>query len=717
MAVLTRILAAALLACAMPAQEPAPPPAEVETRTLEETVALLQDEQAREDLVRRLQALIAARRAAEPPPKSGPLAGLAALFADISGRIGDAAVTLVDQVRGIPDRLAELGELLGEPERRDRLVAATLRVAASVFAALAAFLAIAILLRRPVARLMTDAGARPDPWRLTLRLGLRLLPILPQLGVGFAVASLLVRYEGARAVAGALLFAMALHRAATAVIELLVDRNGPQFRLLPVTDEHAAALGRRLRRIAATAIWGGALLASARALAAGPELQGTLANLYGLVLLVLGIWLVLAERGPVREGLQGWLAQEPVEGGRPSRVRHVIAAVAGFWWPLAILYLLGVYTVWAGGVPGGLGFVLRATLWSVLAIAAGLVAGLLLRWLLRRLRHWAERASVRLPGLADELAPYFTGVRIVLDLAITVLVAGFVLQSWGAGGLELLGSEPMRALAAAAADVLLILLLAAVTIDVATVLARRALERRQYQGRGNNRMRTLIPLARVAIQVTVSVIAGIMILGALGIEIGPLLAGVGIVGLALGFGAQTLVKDLITGAFLLMEDALAVGDICNIEGTGGVVEAISLRSVRLRDLQGVVHTIPFSSVNRVSNLTMDYSCWLVEAGVAYHEDVDQVIDVLRRLGDELRQDPVFGPEMLEPIEIIGLDRFEDSAVIVRARFKTRAASQWKVGREFNRRMKREFDRIGIEIPFPYRTIVFQNPEQAQLPKT
>jgi len=206
-----------------------------------------------------------------------------------------------------------------------------------------------------------------------------------------------------------------------------------------------------------------------------------------------------------------------------------------------------------------------------------------------------------------------------------------------------------------------------------------------------------------------------MVLGQLGMEIGPILAGVGVLGLAIGFGAQTLVKDVITGFFMLLEDTFSVGDVIQVNNTGGVVEAISIRTIRLRDVSGNVHTIPYSSVSTVTNMTKDFSCWLVEAGVAYREDVDEVIQILKELGEEMRQDPQFGPDILEPLEIIGLDRFEESAVVVRARFKTRPLQQWKIGREFNRRMKKAFDTRGIEMPFPHRTLYFGELKDGRAP--
>ncbi|MCU0894855.1 MAG: mechanosensitive ion channel, partial [Rhodospirillales bacterium] len=193
-------------------------------------------------------------------------------------------------------------------------------------------------------------------------------------------------------------------------------------------------------------------------------------------------------------------------------------------------------------------------------------------------------------------------------------------------------------------------------------------------------------------------------LAEVGVNIGPLLAGAGIVGLAVGFGAQTLVKDIITGAFLLIEDALAVGDVVTVTGIGGVVEDLSIRSIRLRDMSGNLHTIPFSSVDTVTNMTKDFSYYLLDIAVAYREDTDEVSKVCGEIVDEMRLDPELGAFILEPLEMLGIERFAESAVILRARIKTTPIKQWLVGREFNRRMKKRFDALGIEMPFPHRTI-------------
>lgn len=218
------------------------------------------------------------------------------------------------------------------------------------------------------------------------------------------------------------------------------------------------------------------------------------------------------------------------------------------------------------------------------------------------------------------------------------------------------------------------------------------------------RIDTLHSIADFSLRAGLLAIGAFVVLGQLGINLGPILAAAGILGLAVGFGAQTLVQDVISGFFLLVEDQVRVGDVVQIGDKGGLVERITLRLIVLRDVSGNVHYIRNGKVDIVTNMTKDYSRYVFDVGVAYKEDTDRVVEVLREIDASLRGDPEFGKHILEPIEILGVERFDDSAVVIRARTKTRPIQQWAVGREFNRRMKRRFDELGIEIPFPHRTI-------------
>jgi small conductance mechanosensitive channel len=208
------------------------------------------------------------------------------------------------------------------------------------------------------------------------------------------------------------------------------------------------------------------------------------------------------------------------------------------------------------------------------------------------------------------------------------------------------------------------------------------------------------------------VMVTLIVLSELGVNIAPLLAGAGVVGLAIGFGSQALVKDVITGLFILIEDTLAVGDVVDVgDGHSGLVEKISIRSIRLRDFAGAIHTVPFSAVTSVQNLTRDFSYYVVDLAVAHREDTDEVEKIVREVGDELAADPKLAPLMLAPIEVVGVDRFDGSGVVLKLRLKTLPIQQWTVGRAFNRLIKKAFDRYGIEVAFPRQNIYFGTDKQ------
>ena len=231
------------------------------------------------------------------------------------------------------------------------------------------------------------------------------------------------------------------------------------------------------------------------------------------------------------------------------------------------------------------------------------------------------------------------------------------------------------------------------------------------------RIRTFLPLIRNVVRIVLLVRVVLVVLSEIGIDIGPLLAGAGIVGLAVSFGAQSLVKDVITGFFILLEDTISVGDVVDLGGRSGVVESMTVRSVRLRDLGGNVNTVPFGEVAAVLNMTKDYSYALMEVGIAYREDVDAVTEVLREIGDGMQADEEFGPLILEPLQVLGLDSFGASSVNIRIRLETPPIKQWMVRRELQRRMKRVFDERGIEIPFPHQTVCFGVDKSGRAPAT
>lgn len=220
------------------------------------------------------------------------------------------------------------------------------------------------------------------------------------------------------------------------------------------------------------------------------------------------------------------------------------------------------------------------------------------------------------------------------------------------------------------------------------------------------RSETIVRLLRQAAIVILWLTGTLMVLRELGVEIGPILASAGIAGLAIGFGAQNLVRDVISGFFLIIENQVRVGDVAIVNGTGGLVESVNFRTLVLRDLSGVVHVFPNGTIDTLANLTQEWSAYVFDIGVAYKEDVDSVMALMKEVGHELRRDEHFGPLLIEDIEIFGVDAFADSAVVIKGRLRTKPIKQWEVGREYRRRLKNAFDREGIEIPFPHRSLYF-----------
>lgn len=256
-------------------------------------------------------------------------------------------------------------------------------------------------------------------------------------------------------------------------------------------------------------------------------------------------------------------------------------------------------------------------------------------------------------------------------------------------------------------QILLILALSLFGVNAINLFSKNLLSlflRNKEGSEIKKRADTMSSVVRYLMITVVVGVAGMMILKEIGIDIGPILAGAGVLGVAVGFGAQSFVKDVISGFFILFEDQIRVGDVVQIADKNGTVEKVTLRMVVLRDLHGNVHYIPSGEIGVVTNMTKTFSRYVFDIGVSYKEDVDEVIEIMKEVDEDLRSDPDYADDILEPLEVMGLERFADSAVIVRARTMTRPIKQWGVGREFNRRLKKKFDERGIEIPYPQLTV-------------
>jgi len=266
--------------------------------------------------------------------------------------------------------------------------------------------------------------------------------------------------------------------------------------------------------------------------------------------------------------------------------------------------------------------------------------------------------------------------------------------------------------------VVLIAIAAWVTIAIGNRAIRTMRMRLQERAPSADRAKRLETLGRVfryVLTVVVSVVAGMVILNELGISVAPILATAGVAGIAVGFGAQSLIKDYFNGFFILVDDQLRQGDVVEVAGIGGLVEDVTLRFVRLRDYDGNVHFVPNGQITTVTNRTRNFAFAVIDVGIAYRESVEEAIDVMREVGRALREDETIGTRILEDLEIAGVDQWADSAVVIRCRFKVKPIEQWGVRRAFLQRLKAAFDARGIEIPYPHLTVYAGEPKQGAAP--
>ncbi len=406
------------------------------------------------------------------------------------------------------------------------------------------------------------------------------------------------------------------------------------------------------------------------------------------------IGLVLRNATPVRLAIQSYAATLDGELGRS--LMHLLGRLWAF---LAILYTLVVLGIWITRPLEAMEVVVNATFFSIVIILAGGVSSMLLTRKIAGGIHLPEHISETLPALEGRINSVVPHLLKVVRLVLFIVTAAVLLDTWSvidladwlkAGA----GTEIVGRFASAGFVVLLGCLVWLAVMSWVDLRLRPAGDMIV-----SARERTLFQLFRNAFTVVVIVMTGMLTLSELGLDIGPLIAGAGVLGLAVSFGAQTLVKDIITGAFIQIENAINEGDVITVAGITGTVERLTVRSVRIRDINGTTHIIPFSSVDMVSNFMRDFSYHVAVIGVSYATDIDMAKAALKEAFDRLKASPA-GGSIIGDLEMHGVIAFGDSAVSIRARIKTFPGAQWATGRAYNEHIKRVFDEKGIDIPFP-----------------
>jgi small-conductance mechanosensitive channel len=491
-------------------------------------------------------------------------------------------------------------------------------------------------------------------------------------------------------------------RAVMAGSRMLFSPASTHLRLIQVADETAAYITVWVRRIAVVAILGYALAEAGLLFGLPWSAYDAILRFSLLVVSLFLVIVILQNRATVAELLR---APELAPGDNPHASRRLFRALrdrlADVWHLLAILWLFALWGVWALEIRDGFERLLRVSALTVLILGLAKLADVLVRRGISRGFSIGPDLARRYPGLEARANRYLPVLKGTVSFMIGGTALLFLLEAWGLDsfawfGRGQLGARLLRSLVSIALTVVV-----AVTVwELSNAAIQRHLQKlsRDAQAARSARVRTLLPMLRTVLSVAILVFVALNVLTEIGVNVAPLIAGAGVVGLAIGFGSQTLVRDVITGAFLLFEDAVAVGDVVQVGGHSGVVEQLSIRSIRLRATDGSVHIIPFGAVTTVTNMTRDFAFAVLDISVTYAEDTDRVAAVLKEIGAEVRQDAKFGALIRDDIDVFGVDKLADSGVIIRARIKTEPSARWSVGREFNRRIKQRFEALGIEIP-------------------
>ena len=698
------------------AQSPEAPAApEVPPTQVKALIRLLEDEPARTVFLQHLKSLAKLQAETTPAKPGTAQRGLSRLFREVEFAIQQTRKTsqdIFDWLTRVPQRSRELWASLRNPET-ERLWVRTLQHLAFSFGP--AFLVLLAL--RQALRPLTRVTLLSRPWPIVQRLWQALLEVIVRVipTVGFVMVAgvlvgLLDTTPAMQETVYFLLTVLLAYQAIAQCIWVSVAPESATSRLVPMADETATYLWEWARRFLFYGVGYALIMKALQGYYADPRTyQSVRALLLCVFPTLVTIFVARVARHRIRQ-------PEVVSSEADARVFQTTRRVLHTLWPF-----LGAIYAWAltffiiSHHADGMNYLLWGSVKTILVILGLFLVLHLFNRLFDSAFRLGDRLRQRYSWFEQRANRYLKALRDVCHGLLVLLAMGVIFELWGVPTSWFLTSPLGTQLLARTLIIALAIGLTGIAMGISKAIADALLQTR-IDANGlvhepSRKRKTLVPLAYTVLKVALVFVAVLIVLEQLRINTGPILAGVGILGLAVGFGAQSLVKDVINGLFILFEDSLSVGDVVVLRGTGGLVEKVTLRTVTLRDLSGNVHVIPNSSIDMVTNMTKEYSCYVLDVCVAYREDIDEVMGILKEIDQEMRSDSEYCGDMLEPIEIMGLERFADSAVVVRARLKTRPIQQWRIGREFNRRMKRVFDERGIEIPFPHRTLYWGVPKQ------
>ncbi|HKT26690.1 mechanosensitive ion channel family protein [Dyella sp.] len=530
-----------------------------------------------------------------------------------------------------------------------------------------------------------------------------LLINLVPLGVFFVVAGLVLRGVGGddervHDVVSSFIDAYISARITMAVLRLLVSPEGPGMCVLRVSHQTTKTVLLWMRCIVFTAAFGMALGDALAGLGGGEASRMAFIKLVSLFVHIAAVILILKLRGPVGRAI----AAAPNATGPIAATRNWLSHA---WVLFAVAFVLGVWVVWALGVEDGFPKLIHFIGVSAGILIVARVITILVQGALGRAFRYRDGSSAAASDARSRLSRrYYPIVSRLVSFFITVFTIIALLQSWGLDALGWLGHGAVgRSLTSAVLTILVATVIAIAAWEAASFSIERRITVWTDQGdlMRAARLRTLLPMMRTGLLILVVLVVGLTALNEIGINTTPLLASASIVGVALGFGSQKLVQDFITGIFLLMENAMQVGDWVTVAGVSGTVEYLSVRTVRLRGGDGSLYTIPFSSVTTVNNTNRGIGNASMAVSIAYGNDIDSAMEALTRIGRELRSDPAFRDLILKDLEIWGVDAMDGSKVTIVGQMQCLDKGRWGVQRELNRRITQRFREAGIEMANPH----------------
>ncbi len=690
---------------------------------------VLRDDKARaqftavlEDMVRAVPAAEAAKPSVVPLAADSVGAQLLVAGSRWAGELADQFATTASAIGDVPLLGRWVEGMAEDPAARGRVLDTGWKLVVILAAARAVEWGCRRLLARPRGMLsarapadeasFADADSEDPParlhpgfsvaWRMLRRLPfvatallLDLIPVAVFAAVGHTLLTTpLGATTNTRLVVLAVVDAYVVCRVIMCVVRGFVSPREARLRLIQCDDHAALFIETWVRRIVAVGVFGFALAEVGLLFGLYAAAHDVLVKLVGLVVHILLVVVVLQSRQAVAHRLRARRNRTGVLAGLQNHF-------AANWHLIAIFYIVALWLVAAAEIRDGYERLLHFFIVTTATIMAARLVGIIVLGALARASRIDPDTSSRFPGLEQRLIHYYPAVRLLLSALIAAATGLALLAVWGLSPFGWftpgkLGSRLLAALGTSAVAVLAAILVweaanAGVENKVAT-LTRAAQTARAA------RLRTLLPMLRTALLVAIFVITGLIVLSQIGLNIAPLLAGAGVLGVAIGFGSQKLVQDLITGLFLLLENAMQVGDVVSLGGLSGTVEYLSIRTIRLRALDGSLHIIPFSSVTTVTNQTRDFSYMLADLPIGLNEEPDRVADLLCEVASQMRGEERWADAITADLEVMGVYAFNDAHWTMRVRLRTTPSQRWAVNREFNRRVKYCFDENAVQSP-------------------